>query len=487
MNKIFSSKNFPFVLMAILLPKFSIMEKIPFFGDAISSTARAVQYIFDQNLLTIFYPIETDPAHPTLYPWLMAACWKFFGRSLLVSHLYAYFWYLFLIFIFYKIAKLFIVDNVDVNKTLLLFIAMPTALSMSAMMLNTTAVMAFFLLAIYSLLTKNNKLFLVSTILMMLTHMQAPFFLLALAATDFFLSMKEKSFIVWFKERFVFYVLPFAVLVAWLTLHYLHTGWLVLSPNYSDADKLNGFSQYAKSLLLMAWRLVDFGMITFYIIFIYALFKKLGDKKLQQVWLILAIVICGLMAIFLENTIGHRYFLVLGLMMIIIVMNALQYFAPRQKNILYVLLLLSLVFGNFLYYPGKTIGDGNLVYLGYINLAKTIKNDFSDTTVFYSYAPIANPSQLMYLNDEGLKTERINGQNLDSIPAIIQSNLNAEFSESDKQYLAQHFYGKSYTKGAVYVNVFLNPKFYKKPEGWKLREPSGFENWMIEMKAKIKN
>ena len=93
----------------------------------------------------------------------------------------------------------------------------------------------------------------------------------------------------------------------------------------------------------------------------------------------------------------------------------------------------------------------------------------------------------MYLNDEGLKTERINGQNLDSIPAIIQSNLNAEFSESDKQYLAQHFYGKSYTKGSVYVNVFLNPKFYKKPEGWKLRVPSGFENSMIEMKSKIKN
>ena len=327
----------------------------------------------------------------------------------------------------------------------------------------------------------------VGTTLMMLTHMQAPFFLLALATVDFFLSMKEKNFIVWFKERFVFYAIPFAVLLCWLVLHFIHTGWLVLSPNYSDIDKLNGISQYAKSLLIMGWRLIDFGMTTFYPIFIYAIFKKVGDNKLQQVWLVLAIIICGLMAIFLENTIGHRYFLVLGLLMIIMVMNVLQNFDTRKKNILYIALIVSLIFGNLLYYPGKTIGDGNITYSGYFNIVSTLKKEFSDTTVFYSYAPIANPSQLMYLSEEGLKTERINRQVLDSLPAIIQSNLNAEFSESDKQYLAQHFYGKSYKKGAVYVNVFLNPKYYKKPEGWKLREPSSFEKWLIKIKGTIKN
>ena len=173
--------------------------------------------------------------------------------------------------------------------------------------------------------------------------------------------------------------------------------------------------------------------------------------------------------------------------MIILVMNVLQNFAPRQKNILYVLLLFSLIFGNVLYYPGKTIGDGNLAYHSYFELAEKIKNDFSDTTIFYSYAPIANPSQLMYLNDDGLKVERINGQNLDSLPAIIQSNLNAEFSSADKQILNEKFYGKTYQKGGVYVNVFLNPKFYSKPEGWKLREPSRIENWMIDIKNRFKN
>ena len=144
MNKIFSTKYFLGLFTGFLCGIFFEFNTIPFFGDAISSTSRVVQNIFDHNLFTIFYPIESDPGHPTLYPWLMAACWKIFGRTLLVSHLYAYCWYLFLIFIFYKTAKLFITDSIELNKTLLLFIVMPTTLSMSVMMLNTTAVMAFF-------------------------------------------------------------------------------------------------------------------------------------------------------------------------------------------------------------------------------------------------------------------------------------------------------------------------------------------------------
>lgn len=487
MNSFFFQKYFYIVLAGILSAIFFTFCNDPFFGDAISSTSRAANYIYNQNLFTIFYPPDCDPAHPTLYPWLMAACWKLLGRTLFISHLYAFCWYLFLLFIFAKTASLFLNDNIDINKAVLLFIAMPTALSMSAMMLNTTAVMAFILSAVYALLAGKNKWFIVSTVLMMLTHMQAPFFLLALAVTDLFLSYKNLNLIAWFKKRFIYYAIPFTTLLIWLALHFRHTGWFVISPNYSDADNLNSISQFFKSIALMLWRLVDFGMITFYIIFVYAIFNKAGDKKLIQVWLILATVICCTMAIFLEKTIGHRYFLALGLLMIILVMKILQHFSSHQKNMLYLALLVSLVFGNLLYYPGKTIGDGTLAYRNYFKLSELIRNDFSDTILFYSYAPIANPSEFTHLTNNGLHVERMSNSPLDSLPALLQSNINAEFSDEDKKYLANNFYGKSYEAGAVYVNVFLNPKYYSKPEGWKLREPSSFENWMTGLKKKLKN
>jgi hypothetical protein len=387
---------------------------------------------------------------------------------------------------FRKIAKLFLFDEILLNKASLLVLVMPTFISQGAMMLNTVAVMTFFLAAVYGLLTKNNRWFLWSTILMMITHLQGCFFILALASTDFFLSYKEKTIFNWIKERAVFYLIPALIFGAWLTLHYNHTGWFTHSPNYSDVDELNTPIQFIKSIFLVAWRLVDFGMLPFYFIFIFATVKHIGDKKIQYSWVILTIVVSIMMAVFLKNTIGHRYFLALNLLMIMNVINVLQYLNEKAANTLYFILLLSLIAGNFLYYPGKNLGDGTIAYRSCFSIEQQLKKEFNDTTIFYSYAPIANPSQLMYLNDEGIKTARINNQPLDSLPAIIQSNLNAEFSEENKQYLANHFYGKSYENGAVYVNIFLNPKFYSRPQNWKLREPSSIEKWMIKLKKKVK-
>lgn len=486
MHKIFSSGYFLLILFAYLLVLLLTVIADPFFGDAISSTSRAATHIFNQDLQSIFYPPDCDPGHPTLYSWLLALCWKIFGRTLAVSHLYGICWLSLLLFMFRRVAALFL-SHENVNKATLLAMAMPVLLAQGAMMLNTVAVMTFFLAAVYGLLAKKNKWFLAGATLMMVTHLQGSFFLLGLAATDLFLSYREKNFFSWIRSRFLYYTIPFLAFAGWLFLHYRHTGWLFHSPFYNDADELNGPMQYVKSIFIMTWRLVDFGMLPLYVLFVYAWFKRKGDRKLQQSWLLLTCMVCAFMAIFLENTIGHRYFLAISLLMIIIVVNALQSFTTRQQNAWYLVLLLSLTAGNFLYYPGKNLGDGTLAYRSYFRLAKEIRQELGDSTVFYGYAPIANPSQFTYLDDtSGLKAERIDAHPLDSLPAIIQSNVNAEFSEADKQYLAEYFYGNSYQHGHVYVNVFLNPKYYAKPPGWKLREPSAAEQWMSDLKKKLK-
>jgi hypothetical protein len=176
-----------------------------------------------------------------------------------------------------------------------------------------------------------------------------------------------------------------------------------------------------------------------------------------------------------------------GMLAIILTLHALKYLAQTKRNLVIGILALSLLAGNFLYYPGKNLGDATLAYRSYFSIARQIKADFGPSFTFYGHAPIANPSQLMYLDDSGLKVERINETPFDALPVILQSNVNAEFTAEQKQYLAGHWYGKSYEKGAVYVNVFLNPKFYKAPVGWKLREPSAMEQAMESLKSKLKN
>jgi hypothetical protein len=73
---------------------------------------------------------------------------------------------------------------------------------------------------------------------------------------------------------------------------------------------------------------------------------------------------------------------------------------------------------------------------------------------------------------------------LDTLPVVIQSNVNAEFTVEDKKLLAT-WYGTSFEQGAVYINVFTNPKYNGKPQGWKVRKPSMMEQWMMDVKKKF--
>ncbi|MFI5221462.1 MAG: hypothetical protein ACHQK8_03980 [Bacteroidia bacterium] len=488
MNRIFSSKFFfwvPVIFTGIL---FFTVRNDPFFGDAISSTSRATINIYDHHLLSFFYPVEHDPGHPTLYAWLLALCWTILGKSLIVSHAYSIAWFVFLFFIFSKIASLFLPGSSERNKTMLLFFAMPTALSMGAMMLNTTALIALFLGSFYYILTKNKKGFILSASLMTLVHLQAPLLLLAIFFADLFLSRKEISVTQFIRNKFLSYSIPVAIFCIWLLVHYRHTGWLTSSPNYPDRGDLNSISEIFKCWLMIIWRLIDYGMLPFYLVFGFALLKKLGDRPLRISWLILIGVFgFSLSVMMLSHYIAHRYLLGISLLTIIFVMNVLQYFQPKQKNILYLILLISLVAGNFIFYPGKTIGDTTLAYRNYFKLEKELLKDFPDTVIFFSKAPVAISSEISQLNKSKTEIKRITTEKLDELPAIIQSNVSAEFSEADKKLLTENFYGKSYESGAVYINVFLNPKFYEKPEGWKLREPSQIENLLLELKNKVRN
>ena len=204
-------------------------------------------------------------------------------------------------------------------------------------------------------------------------------------------------------------------------------------------------------------------------------------KRYVQLWFLLAGVFITLLLLLLHDSFGHRYFLGISILAIIGAGMALDKLSLSKRMIAMVVVSVSLIAGNWLYYPGKNLGDGTLAYRDYFVLEKQVKQDLGNQPV-YSYAPIANDSKLTRLDTAGLNWQRITDQPFDSLPIVIQSNVNAEFSEADKQWLSTHFYGKSYEAGVVYVSVFLNPAFYAKPDGYRLRKPSQFEEWIIRLK-----
>jgi hypothetical protein len=145
----------------------------------------------------------------------------------------------------------------------------------------------------------------------------------------------------------------------------------------------------------------------------------------------------------------------------------------------------AILAGNFLYYPGKTLGDATLAYRSYFELEKMVSRDLADTVSVYSYAPVANEPEVKYLNSEGLHIQRITQAQLDNYSAVLVGNVNAEFTKEQLAAL-QTWPGNSYEQGVVHVTVYYNPRYFRAKPEWELRTESRAEVWMKEMKNRFK-
>lgn len=482
-KKVFSSQYFFGLVLCYQFILFIIICQDPFFGDAISSTAQATHHIYNSNLLTIFYPAIKDPGHPTLYPWLLAACWKIFGKQLWVAHAYGCLWSLVFAYAFKKLASVFLSIPAS-NMALVALLCFSTYLSQSVMMLNTMALMSFFMLAVRGVYTGNKWAIVTFSTLMCITHLQSLFLLLSLACLHL-VYRNEKNLRTWFIKHFWVYATPFLTFVGWLIIHHQHAGWWLVSPDYSDVNELNGFTTYIKALLIAAWRLIDYGMVGIYLLLIGFYIKQKEARPILNQWFFLALPCLLTITIFLNNTIGHRYFLVFNAFAIILLFHVTLLFTARKQQVLITITtVVSLIAGNLLYYPGKNLGDATIAYRGYFKAIAQLREEVGPDFKLYSHAPVANPTFLTNLISIQPEIYRINDTPLDSLPAIIQSNVNAEFSVTQQRYLTQNWYGKTYSNGVVYVNLFLNPKFHSKPKNWHLREPSTVEKLMLKLKAR---
>lgn len=480
--KVLSSSYFSLFVLLLHLGLWFVVKDDPFFGDSIASTSKAALAIYDSGFTTIFYPESVDPGHPTLWPFLIALCWKIFGLHLWVSHFAGILTGLLLIF---SLRKLFLLVSPApvVHILLLVSCCFATYLSMNIMMLNTTLLMAFCVLAVYAMMAEKKIMFIAITSLMMLTHLQASYFLAGLITADYWIAVRQnnKRFIEWIKDAFIKYSVPALVLLGWLVAHYNHVGWFLHSPNYSDAQSLKGVKSFIRSVAIITWRLVDYGMLPVHCITLAAIWRGAVNVKLATIFSVMLVVTTLIMAITLEHTIGHRYFLVFQLISIGIAISYCSTLQPKYFARCIGFIVVSLLAGNWLFYPGKTLGDATLAYRNYIGIEKQLEHDFTGYT-FYSYAPIANPPRSKFLTEQGILIRRMDPDSFNTFPAILESNLNAEFTSEQRSYLAANWYGKSYENGPVFVNVFLNPLFYPKPSGWELRKPSVIEQKLVEIK-----
>jgi hypothetical protein len=454
----------------------------PLFGDAISSTYYAANHIYTNNLLTLFYGPEVDPGHPTLYAWLLAGCWKIFGQSLSVSHAFSACWMFGFTGVFLVLANRMLYQHYVALAagTLVLF---STYLSLSAMVLNTSMLVFLVLLSAYAIIIQNRFLLVLANCLMVCVHLQGTFFVLANVCAIFCINFGVVGILHTVKRYLFAFLLPLLLFACWLLLHKSHTGWYLQSPHYTDLEKHTTVLGTALNVLRILWRLADFGMLPVHALAVLAIVRKRAHKSLGVVYISYLAINATIMLLVLHATIAHRYFFPIHALAIILAYQYVSSMSGKWQVALSLFTVTAVISGNFLYYPGKTIGDATLAYRNYFDLEKTIVHDLAYTYSLKSLAPIGNTTRSKYLDNRYRDIKRLDLAKLNDADVVLQSNINAEFDQATIRFLQNNWYGTTYASGPVYVNVYLNPLRTKvKPEGWALRKPDFIEKQVIKLK-----
>jgi len=225
---------------------------LPYWWDSAGYIMHAAQYYLGNNFSSFVLPAYDNNislfAHPPLFPFLLALVWKFFGESLLVSHLF------YLVFVFLAIFGVYLLGK-EISKNLkdtlmahfvglssaLLLLISPLFLAHVGIIYVEIPMTAFALLTVYFFIKKNVWGYLIAGTLMLLMKEISVVVILAIIGAiqfqyskDFMggkaRSLKEFGQLV---KKSIIYSIPLLILAGWFVWHWAVTGWWFVMPEWA--------------------------------------------------------------------------------------------------------------------------------------------------------------------------------------------------------------------------------------------------------------
>lgn len=322
---------------------------------------------------------------------------------------------------------------------------------------------------------------------MMLIHIQAVLLLGILALFEAWKHFKEPKKVV---RSALYFLIPSAVFGLWCLVHYFEFGWALFTPNFPRQRP--GIATMAYNLGIMAWRYLDLG---YFIISIPALFwsiKKLSKSAtgdVEKIFLLSILVLCFGISILFVDPPSHRYILPVYFFAALLFIKFLEAKKEQARYLWIGTSTLVLLSGSLWYYPGKCLGDQNLVFMNYHELESEVEKLLPEGTSVYSYAPLNNDGRYSKLKQGHLIHHDLYGADYDTVPFILQSNLTCEFSPNDLELLEKGFSVQSFERWGVYLNLWVNQSQWDKYPNLKENKPrkeGKLEKFIYDLKRKIK-
>ncbi|MDX5320606.1 MAG: glycosyltransferase family 39 protein [Bacteroidota bacterium] len=465
---------------------FLLSMNLPFWGDSIASVSKAAVRIFEEGLNRPWNYPNADPGHPTLFPWIIALAWKLVGLHLWVPH------FLIALMAGGLLRRLDDFQKLLDEKLRLwgLLLAGISPLFISQSLEVSLALPLTFLTfeAVHFLKRKQYFVFVLCMMALSLVHLQGMMLLAAIGLYDIWRSWPLKTS---FWKRLPLYVFPLLSFAIWVYFHQKEFGWGIFTPNYGRSAP--GLKMIIYNLAISAWRLLDLG---YFMVCVPALFlgfssfvkRKTGD--LDKLFLILLLVLAiGIPVIFAYPP-NHRYVFPVYLLSIPLFLKFIKAWKPKRQAIMLMFSFVMLLSGNLWYYPGKCLGDQNLVFLGYHEIEQEVMEYLPEGTIVHSYAPLNNDSKFTWLiPSRSIRYTDLYDREYEQVDWILESNLNCEFSGEDRHVLDSFFVSRTFSTYGVYANLWMNKRLSKdfpNHPGPK-REPGRLEIWIQEMKTRLKN
>jgi hypothetical protein len=439
----------PFLLFFIILT-YLVSDHI-FFWDTVQLGAKHGLHFYDTRFSQILLPDRIDSGHVPVFGMYLALMWMIFGKSLFVSH---FAMLPFLIGI--VIQSFFLLQRYVPKKSLfwamLIFLLEPTVLGQSALISPDIPLVFFFLLALNNILNHQRIFLTIGIMGLFLISMRGGMLCFALLILDLYFNFgKSSSRSFWTLVKMSWSYLPgFVLFCAYNYIHFIAKGWIgyhensTWSPSFQHVD-IYGF---LKNVVVLAWRLFDFGRVFLWIIGIWLASKYFPkfrkDGNIRELLTIFFVLITSSSISFLTYTglNAHRYIMPVYLSFSLLVIYMIFNSAMIKKQWIAFLLSVGLLSGHLWIYPSHISQgwDASLAHLNYYELRENILSDMQSQHIDIDEVACVFPNhseqKFMDLSDNTAKHSSFDHENS---KYVLFSNVYNDFTDEDIQVLDRQY------------------------------------------------
>jgi len=394
---VIKKRRFIPLLVSVFITLLSIEN--PIFWDNITFISDMGNTLYENGIFNwMSITPEFDPGHPPTLATLMALSWRLFGKSLLVSHLVMLPFVYGLLIQLYKFVRHFVKHKRLSLFAFLLVLADPTLLAQLVTVNPEVLQLFFFFLSLNAVLKNNKTLKVIGLICLSLVSYRGMMlgfgvFIIDILQHSFYHKKPLKSFVN--KQNILIYALSSIPALIYIIWRLVMKGWLISNPlqpwgSATDYTSNSGFVwNFIRNIGVLIHRYADFGRVSviLFILIIFLLLRYKMSKKVKMLLLmsISSVIVIVITSLFLNNPMGHRYFIASYLIFSLLAFVLIQDYTSniKLKSGLYLFLLISLISGNFLIYPDKISQgwDASLAHLPYRELREKALNYLDENEI----------------------------------------------------------------------------------------------------------